>query len=123
MYDPVLTLCSCRVQSRSTFNSSRRRQIRFKRRLDSSSRYEGRHGSAVGRAIADRSFTALLQAKENADDLKAEKAAIEKEAAELAIKTNETEVIMRKKAQTIGNIVHSSVPISETEVRCCFATW
>jgi seryl-tRNA synthetase len=57
-----------------------------------------------------------LQAKESAEELKAEKAAIEKEAAELVVKANIAEAAMRKKGQQIGNIVHESVPVSESEV-------
>lgn len=35
----------------------------------------------------------------------------------LAVKEKEAEEIVRKKLQTIGNLVHSSVPVSENEVR------
>lgn len=58
-----------------------------------------------------------LQNKEDATELQAEKAAIEKESAELVVKSAQAEAEMRKKANTIGNIVHESVPISATEVR------
>lgn len=56
------------------------------------------------------------QAKEDAEDLKAERAALEADIAELIIKANEAEIILHKSAQSIGNIVHDSVPISDTEV-------
>jgi seryl-tRNA synthetase len=48
--------------------------------------------------------------------LKAEKAAIEVDIAALVVKSKEAEEVMKKSAQSIGNIVHSSVPVSETEV-------
>ncbi|GAA5920593.1 hypothetical protein JCM1841_001459 [Sporobolomyces salmonicolor] len=56
-----------------------------------------------------------MKAKENADDLKAQKAELDKEIAALGTKANEQESAMRKKANSIGNIVHESVPISDTE--------
>ncbi|ORY89252.1 hypothetical protein BCR35DRAFT_275684 [Leucosporidium creatinivorum] len=53
--------------------------------------------------------------KEDATELQAEKAGIEAEAAALVTKAAEAEASMRKKGGLIGNIVHESVPISETE--------
>lgn len=55
---------------------------------------------------------------EEADKLKAQKADLDKEIAALGAKAQEQEVVMRKKANTIGNIVHESVPVSDNEVRC-----
>lgn len=59
---------------------------------------------------------ARSQNKEDATELQAEKAAIEAESAELVVKSAQAEAAMRKKGGMIGNIVHESVPISETEV-------
>ncbi|GAA5965124.1 hypothetical protein JCM21900_003656 [Sporobolomyces salmonicolor] len=56
-----------------------------------------------------------MKAKENADELKAQKAELDKEIAALGTKANEQESAMRKKANSIGNIVHESVPVSDTE--------
>ncbi|GAA5858141.1 hypothetical protein JCM1840_001057 [Sporobolomyces johnsonii] len=56
-----------------------------------------------------------MKAKENADELKAQKAELDKEIAALGTKANEQESAMRKKAGSIGNIVHESVPVSDTE--------
>lgn len=58
----------------------------------------------------------LAQNKEDATELQAEKASIEAEAAALVTRAAEAEASMRKKGGLIGNIVHESVPISETEV-------
>ncbi|GAA5983953.1 hypothetical protein JCM10908_005989 [Rhodotorula pacifica] len=52
---------------------------------------------------------------EEADKLKAQKADLDKEIAALGAKAQEQEIVMRKKANTIGNIVHESVPISDNE--------
>ena len=54
---------------------------------------------------------------EEADKLKAQKADLDKEIAALGAKAQEQEIVMRKKANTIGNIVHESVPVSDNEVR------
>lgn len=56
------------------------------------------------------------QNKEDATELQAEKAAIEAESAELVVKAAQAEAAMRKQAGMIGNLVHESVPVSETEV-------
>lgn len=56
------------------------------------------------------------KAKENADDLIAKKAEIDKEIAALRIKEGEAELALKSEATKIGNIVHPSVPISLTEV-------
>lgn len=57
------------------------------------------------------------QNKENADELKAQKAELDAQIAALDAKAQETETTMRKKGNTIGNIVHPSVPVSDNEVR------
>lgn len=56
------------------------------------------------------------QAKENADDLKAEKVEIEKKAFALVEEAKTAEEVMRKAAGTIGNLVHESVPVFASEV-------
>ncbi|GAA6001438.1 hypothetical protein JCM10207_006667 [Rhodosporidiobolus poonsookiae] len=56
-----------------------------------------------------------MKAKENADELKAQKADLDKQIASLGAKAAEQEAAMRKKGNTIGNIVHESVPVSNTE--------
>ena len=48
--------------------------------------------------------------------MKEKKAALDKEIAAVGVKANEQEIAMRKKAGSIGNIVHESVPVSDTEV-------
>jgi seryl-tRNA synthetase len=58
-----------------------------------------------------------LQAKENADDLLAEKKAIDAQIDAKRKETREAEQAMRQKAGTIGNIVNKGVPVSQTEVR------
>ncbi|GAA6047385.1 hypothetical protein JCM3770_001278 [Rhodotorula araucariae] len=55
------------------------------------------------------------QAKENADELKAQKADLDKQIAGLNAKAQEQETTMRKKGNNIGNIVHESVPVSDNE--------
>ena len=56
------------------------------------------------------------QNKEDATELQAEKAELDKKVALLAIDSKLAEEIMRKKAQQIGNLVHDSVPVSQSEV-------
>ncbi|BGP16459.1 hypothetical protein JCM10213_003908 [Rhodosporidiobolus nylandii] len=56
-----------------------------------------------------------MKAKENADELKAQKVELDKQIAALGAKAREEEVQMRKKGNMIGNIVHESVPVSNTE--------
>ncbi|KAM0750130.1 seryl-tRNA synthetase [Meredithblackwellia eburnea MCA 4105] len=56
-----------------------------------------------------------MKAKEDASELKAKKAELDKEVADLAVQSKEAEDAMRRKANTIGNIVHDSVPVSSTE--------
>ena len=57
-----------------------------------------------------------LQAKENADDLLAEKRAIDAQVDAKRKDAREAELAMRQKAGTIGNIVNKGVPVSQTEV-------
>lgn len=57
------------------------------------------------------------QAKEDCTELLAAKAEMDTKIVQLAADSKAAEEIMRKKAQQIGNIVHESVPISESEVR------
>ncbi|KAI5481752.1 serine-tRNA ligase [Pseudohyphozyma bogoriensis] len=56
-----------------------------------------------------------MKAKEDATELKEKKAGFDKQIADLVAQSKEAEEAMRKKANTIGNIVHDSVPVSETE--------
>ncbi|GAA5854441.1 hypothetical protein JCM8547_001823 [Rhodosporidiobolus lusitaniae] len=65
--------------------------------------------------VLKKELGAKMKAKENADDLKAKKAEIDAQIATLGAKAVEQENNMRKKANTIGNIVHESVPVSMTE--------
>ena len=56
------------------------------------------------------------QAKENADELLEEKAALEKEQKALAATAAEKDKVLQTKIKTIGNLVHSSVPVHNNEV-------
>jgi seryl-tRNA synthetase len=56
------------------------------------------------------------QAKENADDLLAEKKAIDAQVDAKRKEARDAELAMRQKAGTIGNIVKKGVPVSQTEV-------
>ncbi|GAA6028192.1 hypothetical protein JCM8097_006906 [Rhodosporidiobolus ruineniae] len=56
-----------------------------------------------------------MKAKEDASELKEKKVNLDKQIASLGAKAAEQENAMRKKANTIGNIVHESVPVSNTE--------
>lgn len=56
-----------------------------------------------------------MKAKEDATELKQKKADIEKQVAEQAQKADAAEAQMRAKTLKIGNIVHDSVPVSNTE--------
>ncbi|KAL8293343.1 hypothetical protein RQP46_000044 [Phenoliferia psychrophenolica] len=55
------------------------------------------------------------KAKEDCTELLAAKAEMDTKIVQLAADSKAAEEIMRKKAQQIGNIVHESVPISESE--------
>ena len=56
------------------------------------------------------------QAKENADDLLAEKRAIDAQVDAKRKDARDAELAMRQKASTVGNIVNKGVPVSQTEV-------
>ncbi|KKA25957.1 hypothetical protein TD95_002149 [Thielaviopsis punctulata] len=58
---------------------------------------------------------AKKKAKENADELLQQKIALEKEKKDLLTAAEEKQTVLRNKAKTVGNIVHSSVPVSMTE--------
>ena len=60
------------------------------------------------------------QAKENADDLLAEKKGIDARIDAKRKETRDAEIALRQKAGTIGNIVNKDVPVSQTEVRHSF---
>ena len=55
------------------------------------------------------------QAKENADDLLAEKRAIDAQVDAKRKEARDAELAMRQKAGAIGNIVNKGVPVSQTE--------
>ncbi|KAI0269547.1 serine-tRNA ligase [Russula aff. rugulosa BPL654] len=55
------------------------------------------------------------KAKENADDLLAEKKAVDAQVDAKRKEARDAELAMRQKASTIGNIVNKSVPVSQTE--------
>lgn len=59
----------------------------------------------------------ILQAKENADDLLAEKKGIDAQIDAKRKESRDAETALRQKAGTIGNIVNKDVPVSQTEVR------
>ncbi|KAK4698242.1 hypothetical protein P7C70_g8038, partial [Phenoliferia sp. Uapishka_3] len=60
-------------------------------------------------------FPPHAQNKEDATELKAEKAELDKKVLEMGTESKKAEEIMRRKAQSIGNIVHESVPIAQSE--------
>lgn len=57
------------------------------------------------------------EASKKAEELKAQKADIDAKIVRLRAHAVEQETAMRKKGNTIGNIVHESVPVSDNEVR------
>ena len=59
---------------------------------------------------------AKKKAKENADDLLAEKAELEKEKKALIENAAQKDVALKKKVNLVGNIVHDSVPVNTNEV-------
>jgi seryl-tRNA synthetase len=59
---------------------------------------------------------AKKKAKENADDLMTQKLELEKEKKALIDSAAEKDVALKKKINTIGNIVHDSVPVNNNEV-------
>ncbi len=56
-----------------------------------------------------------FQAKENADELVQEKTALEKAKKEILESAAEKEKVMITKLKTVGNYIHDSVPVSNTE--------
>jgi seryl-tRNA synthetase len=56
------------------------------------------------------------KAKENADELLAQKADLEKEKKAYIDSAAEKDIALKKKIGTIGNIVHESVPVNNNEV-------
>lgn len=56
------------------------------------------------------------QAKENADDLLKEKNEVETQIATEKKKADDAQDVLQAKVNKIGNIVHDSVPVSQTEV-------
>lgn len=59
---------------------------------------------------------AQVQAKENADELVAEKKELDAQVDANRKKSKEFEQVMRQRASTVGNIVGKGVPVSQTEV-------
>ncbi|KAI1377347.1 seryl-tRNA synthetase [Hypoxylon crocopeplum] len=55
------------------------------------------------------------KAKENADDLLAQKAKLDKEKKDLLDSAAQKDIALKTKIKTIGNIVHNSVPVSDNE--------
>jgi seryl-tRNA synthetase len=77
----------------------------------------------VNESFSSLSFTGTImltdvtrQAKENADGLLAQKNDLDAEIAALKVNEVEAEASLRKKANSIGNLVHDSVPVSNDEV-------
>lgn len=58
----------------------------------------------------------IFQAKENADDLVAQKKELDAQVVAKRAESKEFEIKMRQKASTVGNIVGKGVPVSLTEV-------
>lgn len=56
-------------------------------------------------------------------ELLAQKAAFEAEMVSLLAQSKEAEEIVKKSGQAIGNIVHDSVPVSNTEVSLALRLW
>ena len=54
--------------------------------------------------------------KENADELLATKTQLEKEKKEMEVVTAAKDALLRSKINSIGNLVHDSVPVSDNEV-------
>lgn len=61
------------------------------------------------------------KAKENADELLEKKKELEEKKRLQEAKATEKEIALNKKAKSIGNYVHESVPISDNEVSLCSA--
>ena len=58
----------------------------------------------------------FAQAKGDATELLAKKAALEAEKKEWVENAAKKQVLLNKKLNTIGNVVDSTVPVSDTEV-------
>lgn len=65
--------------------------------------------------LPEKQIGAKKKAKENADDLLQQKIAIEKEKKELLDSAAVKEKLMNKTLGTIGNIIHDSVPVFQSE--------
>ncbi|KAK4056687.1 Cytosolic seryl-tRNA synthetase [Microbotryomycetes sp. JL221] len=65
--------------------------------------------------VKQREIATKKQRKEDATEVMQEKSDLEKRSEELRVQADEMEGAMRKKCNTIGNIVHDSVPVSATE--------
>ena len=61
-------------------------------------------------------------AREQCKDLFTQQAALKKQIAELRAKENETIAARSKALFIVGNLIHESVPVSDTEV-CMSADW
>lgn len=59
------------------------------------------------------------QAKEDASEPLAKKAALEDEKIKQRQIVQDAEIAMRKLAAMVGNLIHPSVPVSSNEVRFC----
>lgn len=62
-----------------------------------------------------RQIATVKKAKEDASALLQEKAEVDKEKAGLLKAAEETELVMNKKLGTVGNIIHTSVPVHNNE--------
>jgi len=60
-------------------------------------------------------IAAAKKAKEDATELLKEKAEVEKEKAGLVKAAEEKEQVLKKKLGTVGNIIHTSVPVDKNE--------
>ncbi|XXH00255.1 hypothetical protein Hte_006597 [Hypoxylon texense] len=63
----------------------------------------------------NKQIGAKKKAKENADELLAQKAAFDKEKKDLLDSAAQKDIALKAKVKTIGNIVHDSVPVSDNE--------
>ncbi len=63
-----------------------------------------------------KQLAAKKRAKEDAEDLLKQKAGLEKEKKTMAEKVAETQVALKRKLATVGNLVDESVPVNNNEV-------
>jgi len=63
------------------------------------------------------------KAKENADDLLAQKIELEKEKKSFIDAAAEKDAALKEKLGKIGNLVHESVPVEQNEVWDCSTFW